>query len=309
MFNFFRKGTGKQPENTTEPEWIKTLGETQQRLFTFLDKLEAKMEELTNASIPELRSMKQEDERNFGYLLNGILGQLESVRKKARITYEEKVEGLYDQLRDSIDVLDPCYRRLSDFRTECADRYNNVFDEKYEQYRHQIQSTAENDYEAIYQSILDEHERIKDRFKCLQCGCVIPLTKIYFITTHITCPSCQTKNTFHPSTLASRLEEVGRGLAEQRTRHLLEEYHREQERERALYHQGHQLKLNSIHDQSQALQQQINDIEEQRKKSEARAPQLYREYQRAMFDEWKKLVPDLAEQTENFYQGLQKRNF
>ncbi len=308
MFNLFRKNTGKPATHMHEPGWIKTLHETRQRLFTFLDKLEDKMKELSDTAIPELNAMKREDERDFGNMLNGVLGQLESVREKARTTYEERVESLYYQLSNSINVLDPYYRQLSDFRTECSDRYNNGFDEKYEKYRNQVQATAENDYEVIYQAILDEHKKIKEQFKCLQCGSTIPLIKIYFITTHIACPACQTKNTFHPSTLASRLEEVGRGLAEQRTRHLLDKYHEEQEHERALYHQGHQLKLSSIHGNSPQLQQEIDNIEEQRKKSEILAPQLYREYQRTMFDEWKKLVPALAEQTENFYRGLQKKN-
>lgn len=306
MFNFFNKKKDKEAiEQASAPEWIKALSETQQRLFAFLDKLEDKMKELTEAAIPELNAMKQEDERDFGNLMNGIMGQLESVREKAQTTYEEKVESLYDSLSDRIDVFDRNYDHLSDFRHNCSDR-RNAFEEKLHFYQDLIRETARVDYEVLYKSILDEHERIKNQFKCLQCSSIIPLTKIYFITTHISCPACNTKNTFHPSTQASRLEDVGRGLAEQRTQHLLDKYNQEQKRERDLYHQAHEQRLTGGFNVSATVQTQINELEEQRKASEALAPQLYKEYQRAMFDEWKKLVPDLAEQTENYYRGLQK---
>ena len=53
----------------------------------------------------------------------------------------------------------------------------------------------------------------------------------------------------------------------------------------------------------------IEELEKQREASKALIPQYYQEYQRAMFDEWKRLVPDLAEHNERFYQSLQNRNY
>lgn len=308
MFNFFKKDD-KPQEPASPPEWIEQLEETQSRLFTFLEKLEERMKELTEAAILELQTLRMEDEQEFGIMLHGVNGQLNSVRNKASNTYEEKVEVLYDQIHSSIDFSDPYYRKLNKFRSKCSDRFHTKFEDVYHQCQSLLAQLNHTDYAELYQQILNEHDSIKDQFKCQQCGDMIPLTKIYFTISHLTCPSCQTKNTFHPSTLASRLEEIGRGLAEQRTQHLLDKYNREQERERELYFQAHEMKLDNSFNPEPEILAQIEQLEKLCKESKALAPQLYQQYQRAMFDEWKKLVPDLAEQTENFYQGLQNRKF
>ncbi len=311
MFNFFNKETSRK--NDDQPEqyagWSVLLDETKERLFAFLEKLEEKMEELADAAVPELNAMKKEDEREFGNLLNGVLGQLDSVRNKAQKTYEEKVEEVYQSVDAQIDFQSSFHSRLAHFREECSDRMFNLFEEKYSAFRNLVMETEHTDYELLYQSILDEHDRIKDQFRCHQCGDTIVLTKIYFSVANLPCPACSSNNTFHPSSLARRLEEVGRGLAEQRTKPLLEKYSNEQEREREIYHQLHQLKLKAAGGQTAELKQEMDALEHLRKESKALIPVYYKEYQRAMFDEWKKLVPDLAEQTENFYQGLQNRKF
>lgn len=312
MFNFFDNGNASSAANQA-PEWLPLLQEAQERLFAFLTKLEERMEELTDSAVPELLTVKADNEREFYALYSGVQGQLDSIRDKAQKVYEEKIEDLYYQINSAIGVLHPNHRELTSFRTTCSERYHNDFDGKYQHHFEKLKQTQFTDYEALYSQLMAEHERIKNKFTCHQCGDIIPLTKLYFIVSHLTCPSCQTKNTFKPSTLASRLEEIGRGLAEQRTQHLLEKYNQEQQRERDIYHQAHllKLKISPVKNDSEndRYRKQVNELEQQRQESLALAPQYYQQYQRAMFDEWKRLVPDLAEQTENFYQGLQRRNF
>lgn len=311
MFNFFNKNQNNDAPKPRQPDWISVLTEAQQRLFLFLDKLEDKMQELTEMAIPELNAIKLEDEREFGTMLNGLQGQLDSVRDKALHTYEEKIENLYQEINDQIEIFDPFYNHLRQFRTDCSDRFYKKFEEKYHAFSDQLKQTMFTDYEVVYQQILDEHEQIKNQFKCQQCGDTIPLTKIYFTAVHLTCPSCEIKNTFQPSTLAQGLEQIGRSLAEQRMQYLLDNYYQAQADERTLYHQAHELKLKKSPFNNEAdnevIQQQINQLEQQRKETEKSIPQLYQQYQRAMFDEWKKLVPDLAEHNEKFYQSLNSK--
>ena len=59
----------------------------------------------------------------------------------------------------------------------------------------------------------------------------IEIEKIFLIETYISCPYCQTQNTFAPSTQARNLQNIARGLAEQRTAHLYEEFERESKKE------------------------------------------------------------------------------
>jgi|GEM_PF-3486068 len=294
-------------------ELSELLNTTQQRFFTFLAKLEERMQELTDAALPELETMRTEDERGYGTMLNGVLGQLGSIRDKAWKTQEEKVGDMYQQLDGQIDVFSPYRQLLQDFRMACFERFNNGFEEKYNACRDRIEDTQSTDYEVIYQQILDEHERIKNQFRCHQCGAGIPLTKLYFTTVHLACPSCATKNTFTPSTLAQGLEHIGRSLAEQRTQHLLDRYYAAQQAERDLYHAAHDLKLKSYaidnQTEKQKIQQEIEHLKARRTETEKNLPGLYEHYQRAMFDEWKRLVPDLAEETEKFYQSLRGRNY
>lgn len=312
MFNFFNKKPNQPEENSSSenPEWLGLLQENQTRFFAFLEKLEAKAAELTEAALPELYELKNEDERQHGLMLSGILGQLENIREKAEAVFDEKIEDVYQAFKVEIDVFDPFYNHLIQFRTTCSNQLHNGLEAKLSELRAQLEQTNFTDYEVLYQQILDEHETIKNQFKCQQCGDTIPLTKIYFVTSHIACPSCQNKNTFTPSSLAQGLEQIGRSLAEQRAQPLLDKYYEEQNRERELYMEAHQLKIKrDFAEKDAVLEQQIEELEKQHQESKALIPQYYQEYRRAMFDEWKRLVPDLAEHNERFYQSLQNRNY
>ncbi|GAA6768085.1 hypothetical protein AAFH68_40370 [Flavobacterium sp. CGRL1] len=105
---------------------------------------------------------------------------------------------------------------------------------------------------AIWKSntkkILDEYETIKNKFNCTQCGGNIEIEKIFLIETYISCPYCQTQNTFAPSTLGRNLQNIAKELAEQRTAHLYDAYESEKDKERDLYHKRHELSLSTIHE-------------------------------------------------------------
>lgn len=312
MFGLFNKSKDKENEGNNQafPEWYAELQESQQRWFVFLEKLEAKMEELATAAIPELKQLLQDDEdlykRTFHRVYSGVNGQLNNIREKARDTYEEKIDHIYYDLSSRISVLDKNHTLLSDFRSACSDRCND-FDDKYDYWRKQIDKTQERDLEIEYKKIIDEFETIKDKFSCTQCGGNINIEKIFLIETYISCPYCKTQNTFAPSTQGRNLQNIARELAEQRTAHLYEEFENENNKERELYHQRHELSLSKIHESDKkvlaGIQAKMDDLEEQRQFAIKNAPKLRLVYLRAMYDEWNKITPDLKEHNEKMYQN------
>lgn len=295
------------------PSWHGQMLENQQRWMVFLGKLEAKMQELCEAAIPELRQVYQEDadlyKRAHGQMLAGVRGQLNVMLQKVHDVAEEKIHGFLDEHDDDAgdSGLDSfaIHDLLFEFRNTCLER-ERAFEARYHAWCEQLEHTAQRDLEGEYQQILNEYAAIKDRFTCQQCGGPISIEKIYFLSTYLTCPHCQTRNTFEPSSQARRLEDLGRSLAEQRAAPLLLAYQTEQQRERDLYFQIHELQLRLDDDAPtyKADAAKIAELEQARRDAIARAPALYETYLRAMFDEWHQIVPDLREQNEKFYQRL-----
>lgn len=279
------------------------MQETQERFFIFIEKLKEKLQEFAEASLPELKEMNDTDtdeyKRGYHRLKAAVLGQLENILKRAREVKEEKITSFpYNENNRN------AYYK---FRTECYAKYKEL-DDLYDIYRNQIENTFSEDYEVKYQNILDEYELTKSSFSCSQCNSPLVIDKIYFTTTYITCSACQTKNTFEPSSQAKSLEHLGRSLAEQRTKHLLEEHNKISEIPQQLYLQTHDLKLSLIHEKDKKIitqkEQKILEIEKQKNEIEKQIPVLYKKYLRAMFDEWNKINPDLLEEHEKFYNRL-----
>ncbi len=278
------------------------LQETQQRWFSFLEKLEAKMEELCTAAIPELKELLATDDDNFQRTFykvqSGINGQMQHIRRKAYDTYDEKILSLRNtgNLYDAPGL---------DFINACSDRYHKDFENRYQYWQQQLDNAASKDYEAEYRKILQDFGQTKDKFTCSQCGSPVAIPKIFFISTYIACPACNTQNTFEPGTSARNLQNIARNLAEQRTKHLLAAYEKEKDLERELYHINHELQL-SLHfekNKSTAAEKehQVRQNESRRQQAISTAPQLYKTYLRAMYDEWNLIIPDLKPHNEKMY--------
>lgn len=306
MFNLFRK-EGSQPP----PAWLQELNDTRNRWFSFLDKLEQRMEELCTAAIPELKELMATDEdqykRTFLKVQSGIRGQLQNIRSKAADTYEEKVNAVYYRFDAQISVLDDHHNLVSDFRAACSDRYHDEFDRKLNHWLTQIEQTAARDLEVEYKKIIAEFDSIKDKFTCKQCGGTIGIEKIFLISTYITCPHCQTQNTFEPGTQSRNLQNIARELAEQRTKALYEAYKEEEGVERVMYQRNHDLELSLIHEKDkkriQLVEAEMALNEARRQQSITGAPKLQLQYLRAMYDEWNSITPDLKEHNEKMYQN------
>lgn len=283
------------------------LEDTQNRFFAFIEKLEVRLKEFTEASIPELIELNKNDSddyrSSFYRMKAAVDGQLESMRKKGSEVLDDKIT--YFKNTTTKEHKDFFY----DFRNQCSDRLR-VFEELCYKYKDRIESTDCQDFEIIYQNILNEFNVIKNKFNCVQCSSPILIDKLYFTTTYISCTSCNTQNTFEPSTQAKQLEHVGRSLAEQRTAHLLAEYNEAPDKSRALYNQIRELNrsLNSETDKKCIAEKAatIQDLELQKQTIDDSMSNLYKTYLRAMFDEWNAINPAMKEEHEKFYIRLLK---
>lgn len=261
---------GLSDEKYHNPELLETIRQTQGRWFDFLDKLESRMHELSMAAVPEIREVFNQDtdpyKRAHGHMLMGLHGQINQMRYKANKAMEENIFHFIDcvaaELPDFISFAGREYHdKLNAFRMSCIDRHY-IFEEKIDHYTTLLKNAAgEQDLETTYREQLAAFESIKDKFVCRQCGGNMTIPQIFFIATYITCPFCQTQNTFTPSTGAQMVLHQARSLAEQRTVHLLRLY----------------------------------------EESKPNDPHLYKQYLRSMFDEWNKIVPDMAAENEKFY--------
>jgi hypothetical protein len=244
---------------------------------------------------------------NFHRVYSGVMGQIENIRKKAYDAYDDKILNTYESIKSEVSVTSPHHNLVSEFRNRCMERYYQAFDKKLQYWREQIEATKEEDLEIKYQKILAEYEAIKHQFTCKQCGGGLTIDKIFFISTFITCPSCQTQNTFEPSTQARSLQFLAYGLAEQRVAHLLAAYQYQVSLERELYFQRHELSLSATFEKDKKLKaekdQKIMQLTAQRQAAIDKAPELYKIYLRAKYDEINKILPDLKEHNEVRYQN------
>lgn len=234
------------------------MEQTKQRYFIFIDKLQDSVNQFTQAAIPELIELNLTDndpfKRQYLRMKSAVLGQILTIKEKANQVFQTNIENIPTSSEDYYTLINLCKEkraRLDDFCYEL---------------QQQIEATAKQDFEIIYQQIIDEYNGIKEKFHCSQCSSPIEIDKIYFTTTYLKCESCQTKNTFEPSSKTKLLEDIARQLAEQRTEHLFKEY----------------------------------------EQSPNQSSDIYHKYLRAMFDQWNLLNPTMQEEHEKFYKTLIK---
>ncbi|WP_143305108.1 hypothetical protein [Chitinophaga vietnamensis] len=264
MFDLFKK-------KYNNPELLEALKTQQERWFTFLDKIEARMDEMTAAAVPELRDIFLKDEdpykRAHANMLSGLIGQVNQMRQKVDDALENNIHAFVYSTEATLPSITSSagteYRnKLHAFRMACLNRHF-IFDEKLHHAINLLKEAAgEQDLEAEYQQELQAFDRIRDKFSCVQCGGNITLPQMFFIATYVSCPFCHSQNTFLPSTGARMVLHHARSLAEQRTAHLKKAY------------------------------------------EQSGSNEMYQQYLRAMFDEWNKIVPDMKEENEKFYQRL-----
>jgi hypothetical protein len=261
MFNVNKTGPGRAEELA----WREELRELETRWFSFLEKLEAKMEELCSAALPELRALRRDPggQQVYRKMLSGVQGQLENIRNKANETHAEKVTDTWYRFREEVKMASPFFDTGYAFRQNCDKRYDE-FEDTWLGWHELLQGTRKENLEEEYRRILENFNGLKGKLACTQCGAPSPLAQTYFISVHLACPACGTQNTFDPGSEARELPFIARDLAEKRAAPLYEAY-------KAAYQNG------------------------------GRTPELYRNYLRARYDELNRLMPDLKAHHEKLY--------
>ncbi|MDR2157333.1 MAG: hypothetical protein LBO81_06095 [Clostridiales Family XIII bacterium] len=257
MFDVKRSRSGK----AAEAAWRQELEDLETRWFAFLEKMEAKMEELCSAALPELRALRRDPDSEQVYLrmLAGVEGQLGHIRDKVYETRDAKVIDTWYRFREEIAFADAFYGTGNAFRDNCEDRYH-AFEETYLDWHNLVRATLRENLEEEYRQILETLDANRGVFRCRQCGAPISVPADCFISVHLACPACATQNTFDPGSKARKLPFIARDLAEKRVSPLY-----------GAYQQG------------------------------GRTDALYRTYLRALYDELNRMLPALREHHETLY--------
>ncbi|MFV0332251.1 MAG: hypothetical protein ACK5KL_20865 [Dysgonomonas sp.] len=295
----------------TRQEWLDEMSSIEKRWFVFLDRLEERVKEFVEASIPELKETYKNDtdaaKRNYQRLADSIEGQINSVRRKADKVFEHDVRYYYEHSSDIIgDADNDAWEGLEDVASKleydsCEPRYKK-FEDMMDFWSKKVEDVSKEDLEAKYQAILDEYEQLKDKFTCKQCGSPITIPQIFLTTAHVECPSCQTQNTFEPSSQARQLDYLGQELAEQRTEHVLKAYEDEKDREEAAREKVSDFE-SDMDDDNPKDKEKLLALKAEYHAIRDNVPNMYKAYLKAKFDEWIKLVPQLAEQNRKVYEG------
>ena len=90
-------------------ETKKEMEETKARFFSFIEKLEQKVEEFSASSLPELVEMNQTDtdeyKRSYQRMKAAVIGQLDNMQQKALEVKNEKIKN-FELANDSHELND-----------------------------------------------------------------------------------------------------------------------------------------------------------------------------------------------------------
>jgi hypothetical protein len=251
------------PDRAVRLEWQERLRELETRWFGFLEKLEARMEDLSSAALPELRRLRRDvddtDKQVYQRVLSGVTGQLQNIRDKAYNTHDEKVIDVWYAFKAEFKMTDPLFDTGYAFRQNCTRRYE-AFEDTLRGWEALLRETCRENLEEEYQRLLETLQANQEKFRCTQCGASIPISRAFFISVNLGCPACATQNTFDPGAEARQLPFIARDLAEKRAAPLFEAY-----------------------------------------QNGGRTPELYRQYLRARCDELNRMLPDLKAHHERRY--------
>lgn len=306
---------GKKDQQQSNEQWVAikaTLDETETRLNSFLQKLTERSNELLEGFKLEAKSLKQNEddihEQAYHRFSSGIKGQLTLIRKKVDEVRENQVLKAYRQYEDVYESGSKESKYIDKWSERCCDTINAWEDSQRAEEDNVIKEVEKTDYEIVFQKLIDSYNLEKEKVHCKQCGSKLNIDKLYYYSAYITCAYCKTQNVFDPGTSARLIEDTARKLGEQRANYLSEQSGEMQQKERDLYMQGHELKLSLIHEKDQRViaekQLMIKDLEEQRRACEKESPLLMEKYYKTVFDEITKLLPDLKEHNEKFYESI-----
>lgn len=289
---------------------LRELEKKEPRWNVFIDKTITHLDEFCVSAKKELTEAYQadqdQDKKNYGRFLASVKGQMTLLRKKVDTVNNEELQKLISKGGATIPFDCPEYDDFSDLVARCLDKlqaFEDKWDNWFEEFENVSESFLGNDLESKYKSILDEYSRIKNQFKCRQCGSSISIDKIFFTSTYVECPVCSTQNTFEPSSQAEKLLHIALPLAESRVRKLNDEYENLCKEYDVL---AEKVRLSDVERRTSVDRIDNNKSDRINSKLQltdlaVQADKIYKKWLREKYDELSKIIPDLKDHYEAKY--------
>ena len=195
------------------------MNDLEQRFRVFIEKLTERAESLAKETRDAMQEIYDEDtdpyKRSFGNFLMGVKGQFNGIIDKAEDVFKQQIKpyepSFYETQTPEGELQEKWFRKIHDDFEKWKDKMRDLADS--------IEShVKEPSAEEKLREIVEEYNAVKDNFHCSQCGANLEIKELYFISTYITCPYCQTQNTFVPSDKMREFEFVAKDFAEEKTR-------------------------------------------------------------------------------------------
>ena len=203
------------------------MNDLEQRFRVFIEKLTERAESLAKETRDAMQEIYDEDtdpyKRSFGNFLMGVKGQFNGIIDKAEDVFKQQIKpyepSFYETQTPEGELQEKWFRKIHDDFEKWKDKMRDLADS--------IEShVKEPSAEEKLREIVEEYNAVKDNFHCSQCGAGLEIKELYFISTYITCPYCQTQNTFVPSDKMREYEFVAKDFAEEKTQEEEEFYER-----------------------------------------------------------------------------------
>ena len=195
------------------------MKDLEQRFRVFIEKLTERAESLAEETRGAIQEIYDEDadpyKRSFGNFLMGVKGQFKGIIDKAEEVFKQQIKPhapsfLKTQTPEG-ELQEQWFRKIHDDFEKWKDKMRDLADS----IEYQVKKPSA---EEKLREIVEEYNAVKDKFHCSQCGANLEIKELYFISTYITCPYCQTQNTFVPSDKMREFEFVAKDFAEEKTR-------------------------------------------------------------------------------------------
>lgn len=195
------------------------MKDLEQRFRVFIEKLTERAESLAEETRDAIQEIYDEDadpyKRSFGNFLMGVKGQFNGIIDKAEEVFKQQIKPhapsfLKTQTPEG-ELQEQWFRKIHDDFEKWKDKMRDLA----ESIENQVKKPSA---EEKLREIVEEYNAVKDKFHCSQCGANLEIKELYFISTYITCPYCQTQNTFVPSDKMREFEFVAKDFAEEKTR-------------------------------------------------------------------------------------------
>lgn len=196
------------------------------RWIGFLDKLEARLDELLSQSavaLPQLIDLLGFDPIPFSNALTGVCTQAKDVIGRIETTWREQVEPAFENALQDDDAAEIIERER-----QRGDLRQSAMEEKLR--RAEVAICAD----AAHRMLAEGRKVLASHFSCSQCKGPLPVRQQFFRAYYVACDYCRNVNTFEPGMVARNVEHFcAHALAEAAALEAWFRHHKAQEARRS----------------------------------------------------------------------------